>query len=128
MDLLVEALLGELRAAALEVDDAGMDPDCYPKPLERFDSIRELLDAIGWGACADIDLDLYGHALQAALSSRLELERHMFAAAVESIGKGAQGRRDGQAARLRLHARNRTVHARGRPGDSPAGGWVRCVM
>jgi hypothetical protein len=90
-DVLVEALIGDLQAAALEVDDAGMDPDCYPEPLERFDSIRELLHAIGWGARADIDLDLYGHALQAALSSRLELERHMFAAAVESIGKGHKG-------------------------------------
>ncbi|MGO9763794.1 MAG: hypothetical protein ACLP1Q_21285 [Solirubrobacteraceae bacterium] len=87
-DVLVEALLGDLRTAALEVDDAGMDPDCYPEPLERFDSIRELLDAIDWGARADIDLDLYGYALQAALSSRLDLERHMLAAAVESIREG----------------------------------------
>jgi hypothetical protein len=59
--------------------------------LEHFDSIRELVDAIGWGSRADIDLDLHGHALQQALAGRLELERFMMADAAESVEKGHKG-------------------------------------
>jgi hypothetical protein len=85
-DVLFEALIGELRQAAQDVE-GGPDPDA----LEQFDSIRELLDAIGWGDRRRIDLDLYGYALQQVLAERLSLERFMEACAVESIEKGHDG-------------------------------------
>jgi hypothetical protein len=81
--LLVETLIGDLQTAAQNVE-GGPDADS----LERFDSIRELLDAIGWGESGRIDLDLYGYALARALADRLDLERHMAADAAESVEKG----------------------------------------
>jgi hypothetical protein len=81
-DVLVETLLGDLQTAAQNVE-GGPDADA----LERFDAIRELLDAIGWGERERIDLDLYGYALQRALADRLELERLMMADAAESVEK-----------------------------------------
>jgi hypothetical protein len=85
-DELVETLIGELRQAGAAVE-VGPDRDV----LERFDAIREVLDAIGWGAGADIDLDLHGYALQRALAGRLALERFMMADAAESVEKGHKG-------------------------------------
>lgn len=85
-DLLVETLIGDLQTAAQSVE-SGPDADA----LERFDAIRELLDAIGWGEGRRIDLDLYGYALQTALADRLGLERLMMADATESVEKGHKG-------------------------------------
>jgi hypothetical protein len=85
-DLLVEAVIGELRQAAQAVEN-GPDADT----LEQFDAIRELLDASDWGAVAKIDLDLYGYALQRVLADRLLLERFMMADAAESVEKGHKG-------------------------------------
>ncbi len=82
-DVLVETLLTDLQTAAQNVE-GGPDADA----LERFDAIRELLDAIGWGEGERIDLDLYGYALARALADRLDLERHMAADAAESVEKG----------------------------------------
>jgi hypothetical protein len=82
-ELLLDALLGELRQATQEVESG---PD--PESLEHFDAIRELLDAIDWGAVRKIDVDLYGYALQRVLAGRLDLERYMLASAVESVEKG----------------------------------------
>jgi len=85
-ELLFDALIGELRQAAQGVE-SGPDPDS----LEQFDAIREVLDAIDWGAVSKIDLDLYGYALQRVLAGRLDLERFMMADAASSVEKGHKG-------------------------------------
>jgi hypothetical protein len=121
-DELVETLIGELRQAGAAIE-VGPDRDV----LERFDAIRELLDAIGWGDGERIDLDLYGYALQRALADRLELERLMMADAAESVEKG---HKNAEQARDRAYGYTleiETVHGRGRARD-PEGGRARCVI
>jgi len=75
--LLVECLLGTLRHAAEGVEQAGLHPEAYPKPLSEFDAIRGALDALGWGAAPEIDVDAHRWALEQALADRLGTERSM---------------------------------------------------
>lgn len=96
MDLLVEALLTSFRHAAQEVEDAGLAPEVYPDRLERFDAIRWLLDALGWGArgAVGIDLDAHRDVLQQTLSDRLDMERAFMADADNSASaEGASEQR-----------------------------------
>jgi hypothetical protein len=116
-DVLFESLIGELRQAGAAIETA---PD--RDALEHFDSIRELLDAIGWGSGERIDLDLYGDALRQVLANRLSLERYMLADAAESVEKGHKG---AEQARERAYAYaleiERFLHEAGLP-IPPEGG------
>lgn len=97
MGLLVEALLSELILAAQHVEDAGLDPASYPRPLARFDAIRALLDALGWGehGTAEIDLDPQGDVLAQALAGRLAMERDSIIDAEGSpTARGAREQRE----------------------------------
>jgi hypothetical protein len=89
IDLLIEALLSDFRDAAQSVENAGLDPDAYPDPLEHFDSIRALLNALSWGEHTDIDLDAHHGVLQTTLTERLEMERGFMADA--STSRTAEG-------------------------------------
>lgn len=95
--LLVEALLSELILAAQHVEDAGLDPASYPRPLARFDAIRALLDAIGWGEhdITEIDLDDHQDVLARALAARLAMERDCIIDAEGSpTARGAREQRE----------------------------------
>jgi hypothetical protein len=86
--LLTKCLLGIMHDAAEALERCGLDPKCYPEPLEQFDAIRAALDTLGWGAAAEIDVDVHGDALQRALSHRLASERHLYAEGVAVAEKG----------------------------------------
>lgn len=95
--LLVESLLSELRVAAQHVEDAGLDPASYPRPLADFDAIRALLDTLGWGEreTPEVDLDDHEDVLQRALADRLATERDCIADADrDAAAQGAREQRD----------------------------------
>jgi hypothetical protein len=73
--LLTECLLAALQGAAADIQQSGLDPENFAEPLERFDSIRATLDALGWGALPSIDVTTHRDVLQAALLKRLATER-----------------------------------------------------
>jgi hypothetical protein len=79
--LLTECLLGTLRHTVEAVEQCGLHPDAYPEPLSEFDAIRAALDALGWGAATEIDVDAHRWALEQALADRLGIERSMQATA-----------------------------------------------
>jgi hypothetical protein len=94
--VLLECLLGVMRDAAEGVEHCQYDLDAYPQALARFDRIRALLDATGWGEHRDIDLSEHSEALQDALSDRLATERGFLAdadAMRENTGAAAQRER-----------------------------------
>jgi hypothetical protein len=93
LPLLTESLLGVLLDAANALQRCGLNAERYPEPLERFDTIRATLDAIGWGATGDIDLDIHRDALQAALADRLATERHLQESAEEMTSESAEEQR-----------------------------------
>ena len=93
LPLLAEALLGVLQDAVEAIEQCGLDAKSYPEPLRRFDRIRATLDAIGWGASEDIDLDVHRDELQAALTDRLATERHLQESAEVMIGEDAERQR-----------------------------------
>jgi hypothetical protein len=82
-----------MREAAEAVEQCGFKGEDYAEPLERFDIIRAALDAIDWGARADIDVSAHRWALQLALTDRLASERHMIEEAVRAIAQGVEGGR-----------------------------------
>jgi hypothetical protein len=92
--LLVESLLEGLRYAAEELVDAGLAVESYTEPLSVFDAVRATLDAIGWGARADVDVDKHRGALQHALTGRLETERHLRQSAELTPSEGAEQQRE----------------------------------
>lgn len=94
LPLLLECLLSALRSAAQAIESCGLDPEAYREPLSEFDAIRATLDAIGWGATTERDVDAHREALQAALTARLETERAMLADARVSIEREHRGGED----------------------------------
>jgi hypothetical protein len=91
LGLLTQCLLGTMREMAESVERCGFNGECYGEPLERFDSIRAALDAIGWGRRPDIDISAHQWALQLALTDRLASERHMIEEGVRAIAQGVEG-------------------------------------
>jgi hypothetical protein len=91
LDLLTRCLLSIMREAAELVEQCGFNGDDYAEPLERFDVIRAALDAIKWGARADIDVSAHRWALQLALTERLASERDAVRDALESIERDRKG-------------------------------------
>lgn len=76
------AVLTELGGAAADIEDASIGyekeehPERFQEPLERFDGLRALLNAIGWAnVTVPIDLEEYGERLAHVLKERLELDR-----------------------------------------------------
>lgn len=76
------AVLTELGGAAADIEEASIGrekeehPDRFQEPLERFDALRALLNAVGWAnVTVPIDLDEYGERLAYVLSERLETDR-----------------------------------------------------
>lgn len=76
------AVLTELGGAAADIEEASTTyekeehPDRFQEPLERFDALRALLNAIGWAnVTVPIDLDEHGERLAHVLKERLELDR-----------------------------------------------------
>lgn len=95
LGLLTEALLSDMQDAAQGVERAGargqFDRVSYLDALERFDSIRALLVALGWGTVAEIDMDPHRDVLQRALAGRLETEHCFMDDAKEcSTAEGAE--------------------------------------
>jgi hypothetical protein len=93
--VLTEALLTALQSAAEGVERAGFDPETYPEPLEQFDRVRAALDALGWGARGEIDVETHRAVLVQALRVALELERdHIADADRMSSNAGAAEQHD----------------------------------
>jgi hypothetical protein len=78
------AVLTELGEAAAQIEEASLGyqkerhPEYFTGPLEQFDTIRALLDRIGWSECdidIDIDIDAYRRPLAKALKNRLVADR-----------------------------------------------------
>lgn len=91
LSVLVEALVACLEEAALAFEALQLDVGVYREKRARFDMFCDALDAVCWGASAEIDADAHRDALQAALAERLRAERHAIADGRESIEEGHRG-------------------------------------
>jgi hypothetical protein len=101
-------LFSDLGDVANEIDGfcvmAGREthPEWFEEPIRRFDSVRALLDRIGWGEPASaqrvaVDLDLHRPALEGALAGLLELERDLLDVDPSYSGAARQRKRAGRA-------------------------------
>ncbi|HSZ06766.1 MAG TPA: hypothetical protein VK778_16380 [Solirubrobacteraceae bacterium] len=93
--VLTEAMLTALQSAAEGVERAGFDPESYPEPLEQFDRARAALDALGWGARGEIDVETHRAVLVQALRvAAIWQERHelvrLWHEAREGLGSSTQ--------------------------------------
>jgi hypothetical protein len=76
------AVLTELGEAAAQIEEASLGyqkerhPEYFTGPLEQFDTVRALLDRIGWSDSERaIDIDAYRRPLAKALKDRLAADR-----------------------------------------------------
>jgi hypothetical protein len=90
LGLLTESVQADLREAAEAIEVARDDVELCADALERLDADRALLDALGWGTVATLDVDPHRDVLARALAERLELERGFLADAERSRAAGAE--------------------------------------
>jgi hypothetical protein len=80
------AVLAELGNAAAEIEQSSVGcnmenrPEDFGALLEEFDTVRALLEEVGWGNTErTIDVEQHRRPLKAALESRLGLDRYFVA-------------------------------------------------